>query len=355
MRWDIFCKVIDNYGDIGICWRLARQLTVDHAQHVRLWVDDLQALVPLCPTVDPTRATQDQNGITLCRWEEPCVFETLAECVIGAFACRLPEAYLAAMQAFPRPPFWINLEYLSAEKWVEGCHGMRSPMPRAPLCVETFFFPGFTPKTGGLFKEKNLVPRRKAFQAGQPKKSAITLSLFAYDHAPYGAFLMGLAAIKQAVIVYVTAGKATAGIKQALQTDLSMASLTHVTFEFLPFLPQAQYDHLLWSCDFNFVRGEDSFVRAQWAGRPFVWHIYPQAEQAHLEKLDAFLTRYAAPEALTALCRAWNTGEAALFQQYWPVVIENLAQLKQHAEQWCDELDQLEDVASQLVRWGRTG
>jgi hypothetical protein len=23
LHWDIFCRVIDNFGDIGVCWRLA--------------------------------------------------------------------------------------------------------------------------------------------------------------------------------------------------------------------------------------------------------------------------------------------------------------------------------------------
>ena len=26
VTWDIFCSVVDNFGDIGVTWRLARQL-----------------------------------------------------------------------------------------------------------------------------------------------------------------------------------------------------------------------------------------------------------------------------------------------------------------------------------------
>ena len=26
LLWDIFCQVIDNHGDVGVCWRLAREL-----------------------------------------------------------------------------------------------------------------------------------------------------------------------------------------------------------------------------------------------------------------------------------------------------------------------------------------
>ena len=67
-----------------------------------------------------------------------------------------------------------------------------------------------------------------------------------------------------------------------------------LTVRVLPFVPQDDYDRLLWACDVNFVRGEDSFVRAQWAGQPFLWHIYLQDENLHHVKLRAFLQRYAA-------------------------------------------------------------
>ena len=46
--WDIFCKVIDNYGDMGVCWRLAADLA-SRAHRVRLWVDDLAALSWMAP------------------------------------------------------------------------------------------------------------------------------------------------------------------------------------------------------------------------------------------------------------------------------------------------------------------
>ncbi len=77
---------------------------------------------------------------------------------------------------------------------------------------------------------------------------------------------------------------------------------------------QSDYDHLLWCCDFNLVRGEDSFLRAQWAARPFLWHIYPQADAAHLEKLTAFLELYGhhlSPDchnALNSLSLAYDQG-----------------------------------------------
>ena len=63
----------------------------------------------------------------------------------------------------------------------------------------------------------------------------------------------------------------------------------------LPWLTQADFDHLLWACDLNFVRGEDSLVRAAWAGAPFVWQVYPQHDGAHAAKVEALLAGMAAP------------------------------------------------------------
>jgi len=123
----------------------------------------------------------------------------------------------------------------------------------------------------------------------------------------------------------------------------------------LLFLSQLDYDRLLWSCDLNFVRGEDSFVRAQWASVPFVWHIYPQAEDAHRVKLDAFLHRFECglnPE-LASACRqfwlGWNgTGLAAT---QWPAMLAALPALTTHGRAWADQLASAEDLASKLVKF----
>lgn len=140
MTWDIFCTVIDNYGDIGVTWRLARQLAVEHAIPVRLWVDDLAAFRCLQPEIDPVQPVQYLSGVEIRPWRlasegqiEP------AEVVIEALACRLPEAFLLRMAARQPPPLWLNLDYLSAEDWVAGVHRLPSPHPRLPL-TQYFFY-----------------------------------------------------------------------------------------------------------------------------------------------------------------------------------------------------------------------
>lgn len=83
----------------------------------------------------------------------------------------------------------------------------------------------------------------------------------------------------------VPEGRILGDVERWLAVDGLTVGAVHVrdalTVQVLPFVRQDQYDLLLWSCDFNAVRGEDSFVRAQWAGRPMLWHIYRQDEDIH--------------------------------------------------------------------------
>ena len=163
LDWDIFCTVIDNYGDIGVCWRLARQLAAEHDCRVRLWVDDLQVFQPLCPQLDPQLAIQQVLGVEIRRWETPFPEITPGNIVVEAFACNIPDGFVTAMARREPRPVWINLEYLSAENWVAECHALPSPHPRLPL-TKYFFFPGFTCDTGGLLRENDLLARRQAFK-----------------------------------------------------------------------------------------------------------------------------------------------------------------------------------------------
>ena len=85
--WDIFCCVVDNYGDIGVTWRLARQLAGEHGQAVRLWVDDLNAFARLCPEADPALPNQRQAGVEVRHWPAQWEDTPAADVVIEAFAC----------------------------------------------------------------------------------------------------------------------------------------------------------------------------------------------------------------------------------------------------------------------------
>ncbi|MEG1039618.1 MAG: elongation factor P maturation arginine rhamnosyltransferase EarP [Pseudomonas sp.] len=370
--WDIFCCVVDNYGDIGVTWRLARQLVAEQGLAVRLWVDDLNAFARICPEADAQAPRQWQQGVEVCHWLADWQETSVADVVIGAFACQLPAAYVQAMLDCPRPPLWLNLEYLSAENWVEGCHGLPSPQPNGLRKV--FFFPGFTPKTGGLLREAALLARREAFEQDPaartaflqhlgviPADGARLISLFAYENASLASWLDALAADSRSNHLLVPEGRILADV-QAWLGDGEMQVgrvLTRgaLTVQILPFVSQDEYDQLLWSCDFNAVRGEDSFVRAQWAGRPLLWHIYVQEEYAHWEKLEAFLDHYvvglspSAQAAIVDLWRAWNMDRD--MGQAWQHVLEHWDELDQHARRWAAAQAAQPDLATALVQFYR--
>lgn len=375
-RWDVFCHVVDNYGDIGVAWRLARQLAAEHGLAVRLWVDDRASFARLRPEIDPGRDAQTLEGVTIRVW--PADFPAVepgdvADVVIEAFACHLPPPYLAAMATRPVQPVWLNLEYLSAEDWVSGCHALPSPHPQLPL-TKHFFFPGFTSGTGGLLCEAGLDAARRAFQTSAAAQAAFwarlgvvvrpdetRLSLFAYETPAFADLLALWCASETPLRLLLPVGPlwpVLAGFFPG-QTLAPGRCLRHGQFEIdlLPWLAQDDYDRLLWACDGNFVRGEDSFVRAQWAARPLVWQAYRQPEEAQRAKIDAFLARYGAglPAEVNAdlgrFWRAWNgAGDVAAA---WPDFWRRRDALARHAGCWSAELRGLGDLAANLVDFCR--
>ncbi|HET8870160.1 MAG TPA: elongation factor P maturation arginine rhamnosyltransferase EarP [Aquabacterium sp.] len=313
MLWDIFCRVIDNFGDVGVCWRLSADLAM-RGHRVRLWIDDPSALAWMAPA---------QKLVDVRRWgDAESVPPSPGDVVIEAFGCNPPDAFVAGMQR-NAPPAWINLEYLSAEDYVERSHGLPSPVwsgPGAGL-QKWFFYPGFTDKTGGLLREPGLIERRDEFLRNPDKRhewlqsigvaadpTRAYVSVFCYDTAPLPALLSSL--VHENVTVLLTPGPATRLARQWRETY--SGEVSSLRLHELSHLPQTEFDCLLWSCDLNMVRGEDSAVRALWAGRPHVWQIYEQDDGVHASKLDAFmelwLSEWPAPLAHQArqIWKSWN-------------------------------------------------
>jgi uncharacterized repeat protein (TIGR03837 family) len=350
-HWDIFCRVVDNFGDIGVCWRLSADLA-SRGQQVRLWVDDASALAWMAP--------QGATGVTVLPWPaDTPLFET-GDVVIEAFGCELPDGIVRQMKQHAHPTCWISLEYLSAEDYVERCHGLPSPQLSGPGqgLVKHFFYPGFTDKTGGLLRERGLMERQQGFDAsawraarGLPSGHGERwVSLFAYDNPALPQLLQTLA--EQPTQLLVLPGPLASKV-QHLLGDATI--YPNIQLHALPHLTQWDYDHLLWACDLNFVRGEDSFVRAQWAGRPFVWQIYPQDDAAHDAKLMAFLQQFLRgadlnlSQAVTALHRVWNGWGNPM-----PSADGVLPQAKTwtaQCQKWRTQLLVQDDLCTQLMRF----
>ena len=392
--WDIFCKVIDNFGDIGVCWRLACNLA-ERGQRVRLWVDDASALQWMASPVHMGGVGEvSKLEVEIRAWTatapKTCL-DAQGDVVIEGFGCDAPAEYVAARyfaiesiaacaypisasglkgtenKAVKKPsPVWINLEYLSAETYVARSHGLCSPVHQGPASGlnKRFFYPGFTAGTGGLLREPDLPERLARFDCDAWRAShhiapqALAVSLFCYEPAALPELLAQLGGMNQLiqltqvaqreqsaqtaqtgqltplerlelpeqaalaanalqpnqrVDLLVTPGRATLAVQAAiahLEGKNSPQPLSNVrkqlSFLYQQPVHQGAFDEMLWACDLNFVRGEDSLVRAVWAGQPLVWQIYPQTDGAHAAKLTAFLDWLQAPPSLRLFHAVWN-------------------------------------------------
>lgn len=297
------------------------------------------------PAIDPAddakRALFSLDGIEVFDWRWPPEVrsaeraddEAGPDVIIAAFQCELPEQVrgrlrptaagtatattttnttttntnttatataATATTTAAKPPLWINLDYLSAEPWVDQSHALPSLKPDGAL--EWFFLPGFTPASGGLIRERKLAMSRAAapdraeanaraddvdsvFNACRP--GARRVSVFCYADQP----LSWLS--DEPADLLITAGCDQDEVRRQFGVPIGVSCYDRgpLRLIFLPWLEQSDYDRLLGGCDLNLVRGEDSWIRAIWAARPFLWRPYPQTEGTDRHKLDAFLDR----------------------------------------------------------------
>jgi len=304
----------------------------------------------------------------------------MPDVIVEAFGCGLPAAirhWLENRQG-KFPPVWINLEYFSAEDWVPGFHGLPSPQPGGGT-VRHFYIPGVHAASGGVLRECDLLQQRDVFQAkdsagwsaraafwarleiAPPAVGERTISMFSYPHAPLAEWLNVLACAPERSRVLVP-DSLFEEVLFAWGIDAAQRSARRggLCVQRIPFLSQPEYDHLLWSSDINFVRGEDSLVRAIWAARPFVWHIYRQEDASHEAKLAAFIDQYislsgatqGSAAALRGFWMAWNGIEGTIGQPLgsaWHDWSNHHASLNAIAAQYALRLDDHTDMASGLV------
>jgi hypothetical protein len=341
MKWDLFCHVIDNLGDAGVCWRLSRALAAQHGDRVTLWIDRPEVLDAIAP------AASRPAGIRVRAWK-PGAAEGARidpphapDIVVEAFGCDLPQEYQRDIAKMHPQPVWINLEYLSAEAYAERQHGLPSPVLSGPAqgMTKWFFHPGFAAGTGGLLLGE-LPP------ACAPRDEAL---IFCYESPVLPEVCEAL--LEQGIMPVLAAGR---GADDLQRNAPALASRVR----FAPLMAQTAFDALLADKRINIVRGEDSFARAQLAARPFVWHIYPQDDGAHWPKLEAFFARYrsglpaTAADALWAVWLGFNRG--ALDRQALRSMLAQLPLLEAHARRWRERLLALGDLSANLRNFARS-
>jgi uncharacterized repeat protein (TIGR03837 family) len=361
-KWDIFCKIVDNFGDIGVCWRLAKQLKNEHDLEIRFFVDKISIAKQILTGLDIKAAVQIYEGITIINWQDNTIFDDDVDVVLETFACGLPLVYLTNLHA---ATIWVNVEYLSAEAWVPDFHALDGRHHESNR-KRYVYFPGFNEMTGGLLRERDLIARRDTFQQSRALQYAfwqslginsmsdgLNVSLFSYANAPIDYLFSALINGEQRVNLFMPFNdclpKRLLGKEKVAIGDCLIKG--NLTLHILPFLTQENYDQLLWACNINFVRGEDSWVRAIWAGKPFVWQPYWQTEQTHMVKLNAFLKTYYAScpmsETITALHQSWADGEFS--SNLWALYVEHLAEINAFSQKQSRALMQQDTLTNKLV------
>jgi uncharacterized repeat protein (TIGR03837 family) len=290
---DLFCQVIDNYGDAGFCWRFCLAMS-ELGHHIDLWMDRTDLL----DLLDCNWSHYPRIQVHL--WDEKTVWEGPKEIVIEAFGCEIPQAYWSQVST-QESGLWFNLEYLATEKWAIGCHGLRSHSTHS--WTKYFVFPGPHAELLGVLRDPYLLApngysRSEWLERYSLKEQELLTadwwSIFRYE-AFSEAFLVACMAQTKTQVFWIPEGKAWLGLEELLvKLSWIQEGEGHWFFGIhrivrIPMLSQKDYSDLLKICDANWVRGEDSLHMILSLGKPFFWQPYRQENAGHLEKLTGLV------------------------------------------------------------------
>lgn len=306
---DIFCEIIDNFGDIGVVYRIGKELKKQFPNcKFRVFMNRTQEFCTI-----NKKATNIQyqiiNNIEYLTFDYINNSDIIpADIIIEAFGCTIPQKYMK--KAIYDSTLLINLEYLSAEDWIEDFHLKSSPIGHGKL-KKIFFMPGFTEKTGGIIADSNyleLVNRVNNNIDFYKKKylfekygisnynEKIIGTIFSYEKS-FEPLLKSLKKLNKNSVLLIFGEQSIESFKNffkknSIQVLGNLIKYDKIEIRFLDFLNQNDYEELINTVDFNFVRGEDSFIRGILSGKPYLWHIYCQEEYVHMDKITSFLQKF---------------------------------------------------------------
>ena len=304
---DIFCEIIDNFGDIGVVYRISKELKNIY-QNARIRIvlnrtDEFKAINKRVKDLE----YQEIDGLictTFSYVKKNAESFGAADLFIEAFGCDVPEEYLKI--AKKNSKLWINLEYLSGEKWIEDFHLCESLIDSKTL-KKIFFMPGFSEKSGGVIidsgflkrKEYGMDNREEVLKKYYPEidfQNKLIGTVFSYEKN-FENLLETLEKQDRETVLILMGEKTQKSFSEILQKKFrenfgKIGKYGKITMLNADFLSQEEYEEVISAVDFNFTRGEDSFVRSILLGKPFMWHIYLQEEKAHMDKIRAFNDRF---------------------------------------------------------------
>lgn len=296
---DIFCHCIDNFGDAGVAYRFAKEFKLARPGcRVRVFVDDMGTMRAVAGGVDPLLPVQEYESLTCVNTLslDDALINTLgvADVMVEMFACHIPKPLMEL--AYDNSKLIVNLEYLSAEDWVEDYHLKESLLGRGSV-RKFYFMPGFREAAGGLIINSRLQKWREGGElVFKEDDNQLVGTVFTYERG-FDTLISDLADLGRETALLVFGDKSRRGISatlgrlgvDVLDTRQYKYQYKNIQLLYMPFIDQHSYDALLCCADFNIVRGEDSLARAVLSGRPFIWNAYIQDEKYQLVKVRALL------------------------------------------------------------------
>ena len=336
---DIFCEVIDNYGDVGVAYRLARELKrIYPNKELRFIINQTEEL----------NLIKKNDDIIVINYKDVDKIEQPADLVIETFACNIPEIYMD--KALKTSKLMINLEYFSSEDWVDDFHLQESFL--GGNLKKYFFIPGLSEKSGGIILDKEFLDRKNKVQENREyylkqfnidENYDLIISVFSYEKN-FDNFLKTLQKLDKKVLLLLLSEKTQKNFIKYFDNNDYYDKIKAVK---LPFFTYDKYEKLLALCDINLVRGEDSFVRALLLAKPFLWHIYPQDENAHIIKLESFLEKYCPNnKELKETFINYNINK-----DNFSYFFENLDKIKKYNEKYADYLIENCNLMNKLINF----
>jgi len=356
----LVCEVLDNFGDAGITWRLACLLADEWHARITIAIDQ-PALLQLW---HQKRRDRQPCDIKVTKLQDARTTDQPPDLLIAMLGSTVPPAIRA--QILAHRVSWVRYEYLTAEPWIDEFHGRSSVKPDDGA-TEWFYYPGYTSLSGGLLREKNLLAQLRRFTSADPAASGnrsawmqankldspadhFRVCLFGYAEPSTHHLLESLLALPRPISIFIA---------QSLAGGLALDT-SDPRLRVHQWLDQPDFDCLLASCDLSIVRGEDSWLRAQWTGQPMFWQPYRQADAGHLNKLAAFLDRLLAgaePGAARAIRQAMMCLNDGSDGRDWPNALpawfDHLSQIRQIHRAWRDELALQTTLGERLLSFSR--
>lgn len=304
---DIFCEIIDNFGDIGVVYRISKELKkIFQNVRIRIVLNRLDEFKAINKKVKDIKYQEIDELICVTEDYVKKNIETfgVADVFIEAFGCNVPEEYIKI--AKENSKLWINLEYLSGEKWIEDFHLCESLINSKTL-KKIFYMPGFSKKSGGVIIDSGFLERMRYGKENRDEvlkkyfpnldlKDKFVGTVFSYEKN-FENLLKNLKTYDKETVLLLMGEKTQKSFLHILQKKLTenfgnVVKYDKITMVCADFFSQEEYEEIISAVDFNFTRGEDSFVRGILLGKPFMWHIYLQEEKAHMDKIKAFTERF---------------------------------------------------------------